>query len=137
MKELPADATLRKRIWERLPGQLINLDRFFLRPRLHEVPPSDCSPSVRTQAKRPQGRLESVQDREGPSAERPVTVKGPSKSHQNQRQIVLKLPPRWPMGGGVNSASSSANGSQGTAQWSLRLLGGFELTSVPAGEQLA
>jgi TolB-like protein/DNA-binding SARP family transcriptional activator/tetratricopeptide (TPR) repeat protein len=41
------------------------------------------------------------------------------------------------MGGGVNSASSSANGSQGTAQWSLRLLGGFELTSVPAGEQLA
>jgi TolB-like protein/DNA-binding SARP family transcriptional activator/tetratricopeptide (TPR) repeat protein len=41
------------------------------------------------------------------------------------------------MGGGVTSASSSANGSQGTAQWSLRLLGGFELALVPAGERLA
>jgi TolB-like protein/DNA-binding SARP family transcriptional activator/tetratricopeptide (TPR) repeat protein len=41
------------------------------------------------------------------------------------------------MGSGVNPASSSANGSQGTAQWSLRLLGGFELASVPAGERLA
>jgi hypothetical protein len=39
MKELPADASLRKRIWERLPGQLINLDGFFLCPRLHPFPP--------------------------------------------------------------------------------------------------
>jgi adenylate cyclase len=40
------------------------------------------------------------------------------------------------MGGTVNSASSSDNGSQGTARWSLRLLGGFELALLPAGERL-
>jgi Transcriptional regulatory protein, C terminal len=37
----------------------------------------------------------------------------------------------------VNSALSSANGSQGTARWSLRLLGGFDLVSLPGRERLA
>ena len=37
----------------------------------------------------------------------------------------------------MSSALSSANGSQGTARWSLRLLGGFDLVSLPARERLA
>ena len=37
----------------------------------------------------------------------------------------------------MNSTSSSANGSQGTARWSLRLLGGFDLVSLPGRERLA
>jgi DNA-binding SARP family transcriptional activator len=36
----------------------------------------------------------------------------------------------------MNSALTSASGSQGRAQWSLRLLGGFELASPPGGERL-
>ena len=37
----------------------------------------------------------------------------------------------------MNSASALDNGIEGTARWSLRLFGGFELNALPGGERVA